>query len=372
MIRFFVQPAVALLLFLVVGCQQPELNPTPPAGESEILSDYVQLTHGFARAGEAYFSPDMKWIIFQASMAKDEDYSMYLAQLKWKDGQIAGIDTPIRISPEGSWNSCGYFSPDGNSVIFASTVKPVVKTPPAPGTPPNKYAWATPGTAEIFRADGWKGAIAALPPGANIDLAKYPITHNDAYDAEDAYSPDGKWIVYGSKLTGDGEVWAMRNDGSNQVQLTHSPGTDGGPYFSPDGKRIVYRADRKSDGMIQVFTADLTFDAAGTITGIANERQLTRADDKNLSPDPTINWTPYWHSDGHHIMWATTAHGHQNWEVYMMRDDGSHKTRITFTDGFDALAVISPDGKWMMWTSGRGAEKTSQIWVARFKMPKGS
>ena len=108
MIRLIVQPAVALLLFLAVGCQQPELNPTPPTGESEILSDYVQLTHGFARAGEAYFSPDMKWIIFQASMQKDEDYSMYLAQLRWKDGLIAGIDTPIKISPEGSWNSCGF------------------------------------------------------------------------------------------------------------------------------------------------------------------------------------------------------------------------------------------------------------------------
>src|SRR5688572_12800660 len=31
-----------------------------------ILTDIRQLTAGFDRAGEAYFSPDMQWIIFQA------------------------------------------------------------------------------------------------------------------------------------------------------------------------------------------------------------------------------------------------------------------------------------------------------------------
>lgn len=371
MTRFAAKTALVLLVFTLVGCQQPELNPTPPTSESEILSDYVQLTHGFARAGEAYFSPDMKWIIFQASMKLDEDYSMYLAQLQWKNGQIAGIDTPIRISPEGSWNSCGYFSPDNNSLIFSSTVKPYIK--PAPTTAASsRYAWMMPNTAEIYRADGWQGAIAALPPGASIDLAKYPLTHNNAYDAECAFSPDGRWIVYGSNITGDSEVWAMRSDGSHQVQLTHTPGVDGGPYFCPDGKRITFRADRQSNQLVQVFVADLTFDAAGNITGITNEKQLTQPIDKRLSPDATINWTPFWFPDGYHLLWASTAHGHANFEVYMMRDDGSHKTRVTFTNGFDGLAVMSPDGKWMMWTRAPAGSRNTQIWAARFRMPKGS
>src|SRR5688572_23383522 len=87
----------------------PRENPTPPQSEAEVLSEVVQLTHSFQRAGEAYFSPDMKWIIFQASTRPDESYQMYVAQLKWEGERIAGLFTPIRISPEGSWNSCGYF-----------------------------------------------------------------------------------------------------------------------------------------------------------------------------------------------------------------------------------------------------------------------
>jgi len=55
-----------------------------------------------------------------------------------------------------------------------------------------------------------------------------------------------------------------------------------------------------------------------------------------------------------------------------MRDDGSHKTRITFDPATDILPAFSPDGKYLMWTSTRGPEKTSQIWLANFTMPKGN
>ena len=41
-------------------------------------------------------------------------------------------------------------------------------------------------------------------------------------------------------------------------------------------------------------------------------------------------------------------------------------------EGFDALPAFSPDGRYLMWTSTRGPEHTSQIFVAKFKMPEGS
>ncbi|HEY7115032.1 MAG TPA: hypothetical protein VH475_00510 [Tepidisphaeraceae bacterium] len=372
MIRRFTPlvPILPLILGLIAGCHAPEFNPTPTTAEADSLADPLQLTHNFARAGEAYFSPDMKWIIFQASVQPNEPYQMYLAQLKWDGDRITGLNTPIRITPNGSKNTCGYFSPDGNSVIFASTATKAV--PPdeanqqsgyqrASGT----YKWDMPTEMEIFRADGWRGAVSAIPPGGSADLAKFPITHNDDYDAECGYSPDGKWILYSSRFQGDSELFVMKPDGSKQTRLTFTPGYDGGPFFSPDGRRIVYRSDRKGNNMLQVFTADLKFDANGDITGIANERQLTHRLD-------TVNWGPYWYPSGRRIIWATSLHGHANYELYLMRDDGTYKTRVTFTNGFDGLPVFSPDGRWLMWTTTRGPEKTSQIWVARFRLPKGS
>jgi WD40 repeat protein len=194
-----------------------------------------------------------------------------------------------------------------------------------------------------------------------VDLAKHPLTNNSAYDAECAFSPDGKWICFTSNRSGDLELYAMKSDGSNVVQLTRTPGYDGGPFFSPDGKRLLYRSDRKSNNLLQIFVSDLVFDDGGKITGMSNERQLT--DDAN------VNWGPFWHPDSRHIAYATSMHGHTNYEIYLMRDDGSHKTRITYSPGADVLPVFSPDGKYLIWTSKRTADQTTQIFLAKFQMP---
>ena len=355
---------LTLILSLLAGCATP-YNPDPPASEGETLIDALQLTRGFEKAGEAYFSPDMQWIIFQAITRPDELYQMYVAQLKWENGAIKGINTPIRISPEGSWNTCGFFSPDGNSIIFASTGDRTLPKEEPTGYQREKgsYRWPT-YPSEIFRADGWKSAIAALPPGQNTNLAKYALTKNDDYDAECAFSPDGKWIVFSSKADGDQELYAMKADGSAKVRLTQSPGNDGGPFFSPDGSKLVYRSDRKNNNLLQVFVSDIVYDPAGNITGLKNEKALTS--------DVHINWGPFWHPDGKHLAFSTSVHGHSNYEIYLMRTDGTRRTRLTFTPTSDVLPAFSPDGKWMMWTSSRGPGKSSQIWVARFKMPRGA
>jgi Tol biopolymer transport system component len=144
------------------------------------------------------------------------------------------------------------------------------------------------------------------------------------------------------------------------IRITTAPGYDGGPFFSPDGKRLVYRSDRKGNDLLQIFVADLAFDDKGNITGVKEEHQVTN--------DANVNWGPYWHPDGHHIIFATSRHGHTNYELYLIRDDGSHATRVTNSPGADILPVFSPDGKYLMWTSKRSKDQTSQVFVARFTM----
>jgi Tol biopolymer transport system component len=382
MIRSILAPLIsaALIVFVVAGCARRTI---PTTSEDGILIHPIQLTSGFERAGEAYFSPDMRWIIFQAAMAGEEHYSMYVAPLKRDGDEIEGLGAqPIRISPPGTWNSCGYFSPDGRSLIFSSTAKSSEPLEPRGGyqREARSYRWLTPHTAEIYRADGWESAIAAAERGVGVNLAQHALTDNDDYDAECAFSPNGKWIVFASnrerapatrpttnpttaEVTGDLELFAMRADGTNVVRLTHVAGYDGGPFFSPDGRRIVYRSDRKENNLLQVYVADLVFDRAGNITGIRNERQLTN--------DTYVNWGPYWHPDGRHVIYATSAHGHDNYELYLMRFDGSRKARITFSQGADVLPVFSPDGNYLMWASKRNG-KTTQVWLAHFAMPKGA
>ncbi len=307
---------------------------------------------------------------------------MYVAALREGAGGVRAIDKPVRVSPTPSKNTCGFFSPDGNSLIFASTAgkqsatskptptptttsKTTTTTAPASGYQRSSgtYRWDFPPEMDIVRADAWEGAVRAAATKGQTNLARRRLTNNHAYDAECAYSPDGKWIIFTSLRTGDAELFAMRADGSGVVQLTRTKGYDGGPFFSPDGKRVVYRSDRAGNDLLQIFTADVVRDRAGNITGLRRERQLTKGNN--------VNWGPYWHPDGKHIIYATSAHGHQNYELYLMRAGGSRKTRITFTEGFDGLPVFSPDGKFLMWSSKRTADRTTQVFIARFVIPKG-
>ena len=314
-----IRPALSIVLLIVVspGCNRgatgrrdapaattrpvtsaaPSSQPFDWRARETSLSDVVQLTNGFERAGEAYFSADANWIIFQATPPGEQHYQMYVARLRRTGDRITGADTPVRISPPNSRNTCGLFSPDGRTLIFASTAGKEDPNEPAAGyqRQGGNYRWDFPNGMEIYRADRWQAAVeeamkrlgqledtlVGTAPGsdsrahlhdsyASVDLAKHAITNNNAYDAEGAFSPDGKWIVFGSRRDGDSELYVMRADGSNPVRLTHSPGYDGGPFFSPEGRRVVYRSDRKGNDLLLVFTADLAFDADGNITGTRN------------------------------------------------------------------------------------------------------
>ena len=350
---------ILALSSLLAGCAEPEFNRTPTSLETDSLADATRLTFDLDRATEAYFSHDLNWIIFQGIPRKQQHVGMFVAQFHRTDPPTIG--TPIQISPANSRNTCGYFSPDGNSLIFASAPGIAAKTPAVAADAKDQRF---PADMEIVRVDGWAAAAAGLNPGDAISVVPHPITRNNAYDAEGSYSPDGKWIAFTSFRTGDADVYVMHPDGSHVVQITKSPGLDGDAFFSPDGKRLVYRSDRQQNGIFQIFVATLAFDAAGEITGMGSERQLTH--------EMSISWQPFWHPDGRHIVYATNRHGIANDELYLMRDDGSHKTRLTFSPALDRLPAISGDGKYLMWTSTRTAERTPQIFVAQFRLPAGS
>jgi TolB protein len=201
-------------------------------------------------------------------------------------------------------------------------------------------------------------------PGGSVNLATHPLTDNLFYDAECDISPDGRTIVFCSNRTGDLELWAMRTDGTHPHQLTDVKGYDGGPFFSPDGKQLVYRSDRRGNDLLQIFVADVVRDWRGDVVGLKNEKQLTSG--------AQVNWGPYWHPDGTHILFANSGTDHTNYEIYMIRSDGTRLTRITFSPGADVLPVVSPDGKYLMWASKRTENKTVQIFTARLKLPAGS
>ncbi|HMO25041.1 MAG TPA: hypothetical protein PKB10_02120, partial [Tepidisphaeraceae bacterium] len=174
-----------------------------PTSEDQILTHIRPLTFDYARAGEAYFSNDMNWIIFQGTPRGEQMYAMFLARVKREDGEIVGLGPALRSSPPGTFNTCGAFSPDDRTIIFASNAGKVDPEEAASSYQRRggSYAWTFFKGADIFRADGWPGAIAAADRSRGVDFARHRLTDNDFYDAECVFSPCGKWIV----LAGGGE-----------------------------------------------------------------------------------------------------------------------------------------------------------------------
>lgn len=370
-------------------------QPAAAVSAEPFLADAVQLTFAteFSRAGEAYFSPDGRWIIFQAVpiTATTNAYAMYVARLARDErtGLITGLADLTELSPPGSTNTCGWFHPTlPGVVLFGCAPGPLSEDQPAGySRDRSRYTWAFPREMDVVtrtvraivehdvRDPDLKSRLLARP---DVDVVR-PMWEQDGYNAEASWSADGRTVVHTwmNPDTGDADIYVRVVETGQTRPLVVARGYDGGPFFSPDGKWIVYRSDRRGDNLLQLFAAELTFDDHGLPSGIAREVQLT--------DNQSVNWAPFWHPDGHSLIYTTSQVGHDNYEVFAMAFDpaSAHgvgagadpnspaSVRVTNAPGFDGLPVFNPRGSLMMWTAQRGGDHdaaghtSSQIWIAR-------
>lgn len=350
--------------------------------EAPLLTGHVQLTSPdmFTKAGEAYFSPDANWIIYQAVPVPPEGqdpsphYAMYVAKLtRDADGAITGTEDPIKLSGPGSANTCGWFHPTEQGVVlFGSTIDPLVKKE-GPGfrVGSRKYSWDFPSSMTIIRVE----IDDVVDNGINSEtLALWPrLVDRPGYDAEGSWSSDGSYLLYTnvdeSKSTDspDADIWIRDLETGRDIPMVIANGYDGGPFFNSDDSLICYRSDRNGDEHLQLFISEVERADDGAIVGPGREIQLT--------DDGAVNWAPYFHPAGGSLIYTTSRLGHHNYEVFgieLALDAKLGKRdlrRVTFADGFDGLSVFSPDGRHMMWTSQRnqGGEPgigSSQVWIA--------
>ncbi|MDE0313521.1 MAG: M28 family peptidase [Candidatus Poribacteria bacterium] len=328
---------------------------TESTGEARFLSNIRQLTYDGKRAGEGYFSEDGNALIFQSEREPDNPfYQIYLLNLLTGDTH--------RVSPGVGKTTCAFFRPGTDQVLYASTHHDVFAEAKqkeelkfrASGKE-RRYSWDYDEAMDIFSANR---------DGSNLTQ----LTDAHGYDAEGSYSPDGKYIVFCSlrdaypkselspkdlkQLEVDpayfGEIYIMNADGSNQKRLTNSPGYDGGPFFTPDGEHIVWRHFSKDGATADIYT--MRIDGSGV-------KRLTNFD--------SMSWAPYFHPSGAYVIFASNKLGFSNFELYLVDSMGRHEpVQVTSTDGFDGLPVFSPDGSRLCWTSNRNNQKVSQLYLA--------
>jgi TolB protein len=72
------------------------------------------------------------------------------------------------------------------------------------------------------------------------------LTANDSFDYEPRVSPDGRFIVFTSRRTGETKVWRMNIDGSNPKILSPAAGAAYGPVVVPEQNFVLFHWVRES------------------------------------------------------------------------------------------------------------------------------
>ena len=256
-----------------------EFTPAQAAAlEAKHLRNISQLTRGFARAGEGYFSPDGKLVIYQAEPRGQGEYQMFIQESN------PGA-TPRMVSTGKGKCTCGYFHPNGKSIIFGSShLDPTLTQTPAKPKPKDpaysrsrNYRWDFDASMDIFRADLDGSHLVRLTDAAG-------------YDAEGSYSPDGRRIIYRSDRKGNDmlQIYINTPDGAHERALTNNNDVNWGPYFFRDSRHIVYATSRHGHQNYEIYWMDVDTGKEERITYVAG-----------------FDGLPVFNRDGTKLMWTS-------------------------------------------------------------------
>jgi TolB protein len=330
-------------------------------GEERHLRNIRQLSFGHspeyalsapeaANYAEAYWSPDMRHLILQST--RDQ----------WQCDELFELDLlsgGLRMVNDGRGRvTCGYFTADGEHVIYSSTAENGGPDCPARPDYSHGYVWPVYATYDVYLADLATGAI------------ERNLTHSPGYDAEATIDWCTGWMYFTSDRDGDLDIYRLNLDTDEVQRLTNDFGYDGGPFISYDGQTIVYRkqffkdeAGRQeySELLKQNLIRPGDLEIMAMNSDGSNTRQLTN--------NGASNFAPFLHPDNETVIFSSNMDnpGGRYFELYTVPLSGGAPERITYTQkGFESFAMFSPDGKYIVWCSNRDQSRPNEtnIFVA--------
>jgi len=326
------------------------IDPDPREGHFRRLRRLT--THG--RTVAAAWAPDGRAVVLERH---DEAGCGTLVRLSLGDGE------ETRVSPEGGCASRPWVRPDG-AVVFAWG-------PKGPCGATRLGAEVRGAACQVVSTKAGKVTKLAAGPGLALDPA----------------SGAGGYVFFTSREGTDFELMSLSPEGQRK-QLTSALGYDGGVTVSPDGSRLAWHAARpkrpappppppaprgakppppaappppavapRKPAALQLFVAGSAGQHARALPGLG-----------------TYAGEPAFLGDSRRIVFASDydASGSGETELYLVDPDGpvtaaGHPPteRLTFSPGYDGAPRVSPDGRHLLFASGRGGKAGAMdIYVA--------
>src|SRR6266508_4647857 len=310
---------------------------------------------GFGSHTWIHWSPDGKWLVVSDKTSAEEPFSLFL--LSPETGEKRRVTSP----PASVVGDCSpAFSPDGKRLAFVRVISALVgdvylvsvnggepKRLTFDGAGVSNLAWTPNGREIVFGSRlGGKNRLYRIPVegggaewlAATGSEAQYP-----------AFSRDGSRLAW-RQNTSDEDIFRLAlKSGSENVppvaSLIVSTALEASRRYSPDGKRIAFVSNRSGSDEIWVCGSDGE-----------NPIRLT-------SFRGPLAGSPSWSPDGKQIVFDCRPEG--NADIYVVSAEGGQPRRLTTDPAEDIVPSWSRDGRWIYFTSNRSGRL--QIW----RMPAG-
>lgn len=166
------------------------------------------------------------------------------------------------------------------------------------------------------------------------------LTDNPS-DSEPSFSADGHTIAF----VREGDVWAMRADGSGQKQLTSGVGIDSRPLVAPNGHYVLFQRQATAGQPRDLYTVSVNGGLPHAIASSPNDEH-----EASFSPD------------GRTIAFVRTVEGSLGGgsadDIYSVRPSGAKLHRLTHTPTIDEFAP-SVLNKTIVYSRGESGEGPS-------------
>lgn len=192
--------------------------------------------------------------------------------------------------------------------------------------------------------------------GGNAQL----LVSHPANESKPLFSPDGKWVAFGSNRTGNGDIYLLELASGNVRRLTFDDGTENLDAWSRDGAWIYFSSSaRDIAGMSDIFRVAVS---GGTPMQVSSDRYTSEygasplADGSFVFSARGIGNGQWWRKGRSHIdeseLWQKSGDSYSE----LTPRGAKQLWPMTTADGSRTFFVSDRSGNQNIWTMPRGSQ----------------